>query len=209
MSNSRIYGPARTLALAIALIGLLILPGCGIFSPDEGGDGGGGGQVEYADPTNPDLLIDNFKKAWANRDFQAYDNLRHPDFLFEFATADIADSGTPNGIWDRTKDSESASNMFEGVPGPATPAVESISLTLTPINATWSDATEPELAGTLKKTYEVDMTVTLTTQNRFQVSGYQDFYAIDVSANPSKPHYQLYYWRDQGISTTKMDLVSN
>lgn len=208
MSTSRIPDLTRTLALTVALVGLLILPGCGIFSPDETTDGGGGGQVEYADPTTPDLLITNFQKAWANRDFVAYDKMRHEDFLFEFAAADIAASGTPNGVWTKPVDDASVSNMFNNVPGKDTAAVQSISLTLTPQSAVWAEATEPELLDSLKKTYAVEMTVVLTDLNQFQVTGYQDFYAVDVSENPEKPHFQMVYWRDQGILVTKTELAA-
>jgi hypothetical protein len=144
-------------------------------------------------------MIRNFVKAYNARDFLAYDLLRHPDFLFEFASADIAASGEPSGIWVRQRDSDATQKMFQGVPGKDNAIIQSIELTLIQRSAGWVPATEPELAGTLKKTYDVDMRVTMTNSDIYNVDGEQDFYAIDVAADGEAPRFQLYYWRDQGI----------
>jgi hypothetical protein len=199
MSISQFSRIARLTGLVLVLSGLGLVSACGIFSPDETDKDGGQPPVTYENPATPDALIRNFVKAWNARDFLAYDQLRHTDFLFEFASADIGASGTPNGIWVRQRDTDATQKMFQGQPGQKGEIVQSIELTLHQKSAGWVPATEPEFAGTLKKTYDVDMRVTMTNSDIYNIDGEQDFYAIDVAADGEPPRFVLYYWRDLGI----------
>jgi hypothetical protein len=66
-------------------------------------------------------------------------------------------------------------------------------------SAGWVPATEPELAGALKKTFDVDMIVTMTNSDIYNVDGEQEFYAINIAAEGATPNFVLLHWRDLGI----------
>ena len=200
MSISHIPRLARSFGLVLALSGLVLISACGIFSPDEKKDDIGGGPVVYEASATPDALMRNFIKVWNARDYDKYFEIRHPEaFKFEFASADIAASGEPSGIWTKPKDDESTYNMFEGQPSKDGEIVQSIEMRLIQRSAGWVPATEPELAGALKKTFDVDMIVTMTNADIYNVDGEQEFYAINIAAEGAAPNFVLLHWRDLGI----------
>lgn len=148
------------------------------------------------DLTTRDGAVAALEYSLENLDLALFDQLLHEDFRFEFATADIAASGTPNGIWERAQEMASIGNMFSGAPGSSTPGVKAIITTWTAIGGSWVAATEPELLGSWRRSFELDATVVLTTQARFQINGVQDLYLLKVD-----DQYQIFHWRDQGITT--------
>lgn len=195
--------------LLIAVLG----SGCGIFSPDESKDGGGGGTpVEYPTAVTPDIMLGNFEKAWENLNILEYDKVLHESFVFWFADDDIA-SNNIGEFWDRASDMESAENMFSGRTGlrkneegqdEVIPAILSFDMTLDVVEPWRSDFTDGEefAAADFRGRYRVNMTVRYADASRVTtVSGLQDFYVKRVEAQIDGQVvdvYQLFAWKDQG-----------
>lgn len=202
-------------ALSLALV-LSLTSGCGIFSPDETDDGGGGGDVDtsYALATTENQLIKNFERAHRDRNFQEYENLLAENFQFWFAPEDV--DLAPNGFfWDRAADVASTERMFNGAvgerpDGTPQPAVQNITLTLTGAEPAWIDASgetvggqTPVPEGTMKRRYEVAMRVSYTAGDIVsEVNGEQLFYVIptqlDQGDGVSVTEWKLLIWRDFG-----------
>lgn len=192
MSSLRIL---RHFTLLLALSSLVFAGGCGIFSPDEKKEDGGGGGTQYVENTTPDAVIANFITAYNAMDDEYYWDLRHPDFKFEFASADVVDLGLPSGELDWQEDGDNTARMFNGEPGDGVGAIQSIDLQLD-AEGQWSGNVEQSFPdGTLKRSYSVTMNVTFTDGNTQPVSGIQDFYVISDGAGG----WLLRHWRDNGV----------
>lgn len=145
------------------------------------------------------VIAGQLTMAFTNMDFQLYDATRDADFLFEFAPEDIAASGSPNGIWDRARDSASIQNMFSGQPGgPTTAPIVSVSFELTPQFFAWMRNTLPEPQSGWYARFALTGTFTTAQQDIFQVSGIQQLHAKRTETG-----YRLVYWRDEGLPVVK------
>ena len=190
--------------------------GCGIFSPDESKDDGGGGpSVDFPLATEPTILIANFEKAWENLNILEYENVLHPDFYFWFAPDDIAEINTSS--WGRAEEVQSVGNMFSGETGVekgengedvTVPAIVSFTMQLVQLEG-WRDDFDDgaEFAGAdFRSRFAVTMEVRYTDAGRITaVTGDQFFYAKRVSTvidGQSVDIYQLFAWKDTGSSAS-------
>jgi hypothetical protein len=197
--------PGRLL-LAVLFAGLV--SGCGIFSPDESteGGGGGGGNEPYPLAFDENQLITNFIRAHEERNFIEYDKLLHDGFIFYFASEDIDRSPGGQGFWDRAADVASTDRMFNGKSGTKPDGstqdpVQQITLRLEAVDGQWTTPTDPEFAGTRKRSYKVFMDVTYTNGDISRVTGEQQFFAAPVNIQQGEVTvtiYQLKFWRDTG-----------
>lgn len=186
--------------------------GCGIFSPDESNEGGGGGgTVEFQLATTPSIMIDNFEKSWENLNILEYEEVLHPDFYFWFSPDDLDETQTLS--WSRSEEIDSVTNMFSGQTGEKRdpdgnieiiPAILSFEMTLTqqePWSNTFDDG--EEFAGAdFRSRYNVSMTVRYTDADRVtKVDGEQMFYAKRVPTTVDGQNvdlYQIFAWKDLG-----------
>jgi hypothetical protein len=222
-------GLLRSLALVLlASFAVLAVSGCGIFSPDESDDDDGGGTPGDYRPTGDGDVSDgvarnnviyNLERAYELLDYQAYSALIHLEYVFRVDPAEIDIVGQAQLT--AVEDLESTEAMFGGEFGsepvldPVTglptgeevqvPPVQTIELDLTPDSASnWTLMEDGEFAGTWRRVYDVDMTVTYTDGRIDTIRGKQVFYVTPgvIEGDPSgKLYWQLRAWEDQGINS--------
>jgi hypothetical protein len=180
-----------------------LLSGCGLFSPDETSDPpDNGGDVAYPAATTPDLVVANFEKAYEEKKIDEYDKLLDENFTFYFSQTDVNQLGVP-ASWDRAQELLSATKMFSAQPG-TTPGgqpqepIQSFQVVLQPETTVWDTNVPAEFPGTLKRSYNVNMTVFFEGGGSVAVRGIQDFYVAPVEVNGTTI-YKLRYWVDFGI----------
>lgn len=178
---------------------LLLVIGCDEDPADSGRDSG----IVYSTET-PDELVASLQAMLNGRDHDAYASILADDFRFEFAPLDIAASGEPTGIWARPKELQSIQDMFTGQPSKDGEIVASIEMRFVARTADWTAAAEPELTGTLRGRYDIDMIVTMTNADIYNVDGEQDFYVVETEAG-----FQLAFWRDAGAGPDKADSMQS
>ena len=223
-------GLLRSLALVLlASFAVLALSGCGIFSPDESDDGDGPGPVDDFKPTGvadvPDAtarnnVIYNLERAYELLNYEEYEKLIHETYVFRVDPAEIDIVGSAE--LSAFEDLESTYAMFNGETGleprldPVTglptgefdvvPAVQTIELDLTPDSASsWTLMEDGEFAGSWRRVYDVDMTVTYSGDGRIDtIRGKQVFYVTKGTLEgdtSGKEYWQLRAWEDQGINS--------
>jgi len=201
----------RQRLLPLVCLGVLALAisGCGLFSPDETRDDGGPGEVvqPYEDATTPDILINNFVRAYEERNFAQYSKLIHDEFQFFFWEEDVVKLGLDAPGWDRVAELGATENMFEGNPGidiDDEPVPGIVKIAMTKQNdtvAAWVPSQgEPLFDETLVRRYRFNIDVThdgVSTQ--VQVRGIQEFYAAQVEID-GKQLFQIKFWKDLGTN---------
>ena len=201
--------PHRRVVVPLILATLLLLvSGCGIFSPDESKDtppdpGGG----EFVASTTPDLLMQNFRRAWEQMTIVEYEKLLADNFEFFFDPADNLDDFVGGPSWDRTKELTSATNMFSNQPGtdltkdPPTPIPPILSIEFTTFSkiTDWTNPPDGEIyRDTIRARYKVSIRVTYQGEaNAGFVTGDNDFYAIKRNVD-GQDLYFIKVWEDKG-----------
>jgi hypothetical protein len=224
------HGLLRRLSLVLlASFAVVALAGCGIFSPDESDDGGGGNPTTdfvetrvgvVPDSEGRDNVIQNLETAYRLLNYEEYEKLIHADYVFRVDPAEIDIVGI--GEYSAAEDLESTYAMFNGETGeepvldPVTglptgefrtvPPVQQIELELIPDSASsWTLMEDGEFAGSWRRVYDVDMTVTYSGDGRIDtIRGKQVFYVRPgtLSDDTSGTEYwQLRAWEDQGINS--------
>jgi hypothetical protein len=167
-------------------------------------------EPDYAEATTPDLLVENFVKAQEDRNAEEYDTLLDESSVFYFAGEDVDLSPGQQGFWQRAAELDTAGRMFSGQTGTrpngdSQPGVQQITLRLNDIDPEWTDASaeDPEFEGSLKRRYEVDMTVSFLSSDLLtHVTGEQDFYVIPVVLDEGlaseRTVVRLRFWKDLG-----------
>ncbi len=171
---------------------------------------------EFADPQpyptadSPDILVQNFVKAWNERNGLEYERLLDGEFVFFFAPQEVEDIGH-GSFWDRSRELQSVDKMFNSQPGTRPDGglqdpVHTINLELISQSSAWSPEVPDEFSGTVGKTFEVAMSVTYTNGDISEVSGLQEFYvsqAEETIGTETKTVFRLKFWRDLGRDEVK------
>lgn len=198
--NARFTTMLRSVAtLGLGMVLVLSAAGCGIFSPDTASDGPGGGGG-FPAMTTPDQAVENFARAWEERNYEEYEKILDEGFVFYFAQEDIDNNAVPGESWPRVEELQSADRIFNA--GGTSRSVTSISIVLNPIDS-WTDQVAPEFAGTQKRTYFVNMNVNYSNGDIGDVRGQQVFYVAPTTQNIEGNDvtvYKLKFWRDLGFS---------
>lgn len=170
-------------------------------------------------PDTPDKCLDTFKTAYTGMDYEAYQEVLHPNFRFLFKPEDAV--GLPDDVLIRDEELAIASNMFSGLPlpqpdGPPVPGITLITIFVlnrkeawAPVEASAPNFYEPEDAehgrhASLQATFEVEMRIERDVGGPLQVAGDTVFF---VAARDSlvggvlRPYYQLRGQRDLTRST--------
>lgn len=203
----------RFIALLLPL--LLLIAACG----DDGVD------TSTNPPEPPDMtVIDNLvpavEDAYNNMNYGDYEPLIHEDYVFRVDPPEVDIIGAAE--LSAAEDLEATSSMFSGETGlervidpvtglptgefTAVPPVQSIAIELIPDTASdWTEMTGGAFQGTLRRVYDLSMTVTYGSGSRIDViRGKQVLYALegtrrgDTSGNL---YWQIRGWEDQGIDS--------
>jgi len=102
----------RTTFLCLVLALGLTTAGC-LFSPDEGGDGGGPGPINLQ-RTSVDKTIEYIELVWKHKLFTEYEQVLHDQYEFFPLERDSADFPWMTGSsWSRTEELNIAGHMFD------------------------------------------------------------------------------------------------
>lgn len=198
------FESARTnvLRTLLVLFAVTLVAGCGIFSPDDGGDGG---DVDPPDPwqlaETKEQLAANFRRCWEDRNIIEYDNLLAENFIFRLSQDDIDQGLSEIGFWDRATEMNTADQMF-GVPDNEDLTIESIQFTTWDLVTPWSDQiTDEQYADAeLFAEYRVALTVDFG-ESQETVRGRQRLYIklepITIDGQEVTV-YRLRAWEDLG-----------
>lgn len=167
-------------------------------------------QAVYALARTPEILMDNFAKAYQGMDLDGYAALLHEDFIFTFQACDVTKLGLSSDHFTRTDELASAQAMFARKPhvktdGRTVPAVLSITFELWEQVAPWRPAGDPERPGILQGEYEIRMRLVLAGAGDIVVRGRCVFFAIESEAEAGcagQPGYQLIGWIDRTVGCT-------
>ncbi|RKZ16120.1 hypothetical protein DRQ53_07150 [bacterium] len=219
--------PLRRLALILlASFAVVAIAGCGIFSPDESDDSdNGGGEAVFPPPyvedgaAGRDQLIENLELTYVELDFPEYEELLHDTYIFRIDPTEINAVGQFE--FSRAEDVESTQAMFSGELGrervldaqdewtgeyDIVPAVQAIRLTLNAASGSaWTLMVDGEFAGSWRKTFDVDMTVTYSGDAAVDsIVGKQVFYVVPGTVEQggvTLEVWQMRAWEDQGIDS--------
>ena len=132
----------KRLLLPAALL-LLMAPGGCIFSPDEGGDLPPEPKVTIPFAGTEDQLMRNFRTAYEEMDFNAYEDILHPDFITILQPDTQQDFPDVGPTLDVAEELRIARRMFDGLPvndpdGLLVPGISSISFQTYEQQGTWA-----------------------------------------------------------------------
>ena len=208
---------AKRLMILLPVAALMLFGAGCIFSPEP--DPIEKPPVVTQFPDTADKLMDNFKVAYSNMQYEKYQEVLHANFRFLFKPEDAV--GLPDDVLIRDEELAIASNMFSGLPlpqpdGPPVPGITLITIFVlnrkeawAPVEASAPNFYEPEDAehgryASLQATFEVEMRIERDVGGPLQVAGDTVFF---VAARDSlvggvlRPYYQLRGQRDLTRST--------
>ena len=191
----------KWLPLLMAGLALAILAsgGC-IFSPDGGGDDNTPVPDPYPWPSTPDILMNNFERAYGEMNIDEYRNIIHEDYKFIF----IDDGET----WYRDDDLQSTQHMFAGNDGQnpdvsLRDGVQSISMNSLIRDTAWENipGNDPDFPDSKRALFQVNIVFTLNGgDNTITVRSNQEFFVkaeeIDQGDGTTRTRYFLYGQRD-------------
>ena len=160
-------------------------------------------QPVYHFPSTENQLMDNFKNAYAQMNYEAYGEALHDEFNFVFQAYDIHQMHLPVSYINKSVDLEIHQNIFsgenvDGINGIASAISEIEFAELTKLDE-WQDVSEGELQGTRQCLYNVKVFFNRPGDFTIQVQGRTHFY---VSAKDSvyngEPslYWQIIRWVD-------------
>ncbi len=95
--------------IGLILAAVLLIPGCGVFSPGGGGDGG-----EPPNRTTPEGVVAKLADAYRRRNIDDYLDCLADSFTFHFVPKDSLDPNVPPQLyWGRSDEEQAHRNMFE------------------------------------------------------------------------------------------------
>jgi hypothetical protein len=185
----------RTWPLLLAALSIFACEDDPVRNPNDGDPGDA-----YPATTTPEQVVTNLLKTYDERNYEEYEALLHPDFLFYLSQGDVANGADQR--FDRARDLEATYGLFSGEPGQTPdgalqPPIRSIDLRLTPVDSGWTDEVAEDFTGTMVRRYEVDMIIEYAAGKPSCVVGRQEFYVAPVT-NDEGTVYQLKFWRDLG-----------
>ena len=120
---ARVASVLLTVMLSVLLGGL---PG-GLTTGCSDDDATGPKDVLGPWPASEDSLMALLRKAYADRDLDAYLSLLDDGYVFQYQQVDIDLLGLPSSYLDRAGEEDVATNMFSGQPAPGgQPAISEI-----------------------------------------------------------------------------------
>ncbi len=178
----------RAIILMMSLILMFATAGC-LFSPDEGGDDGGGGDTGLPFPGNEDILMSNFQAIYTGMLIDDFRDMLHADYQTILLSATISDwDWAPGATFDRDDEIAIHENMFGGNSGTDhtgtnVDPLDNIVIDLFEQIGTWTlvPENETQFPGTKKALYKVKIYFNDNTgTHAFEVDQQVIFYAIGV-----------------------------
>lgn len=186
--------------LIFAIVGstFFLSPGCSdnevVMGPDVA--------ENYAAAVTPDILMENFKLAFATRDIALYGKILDQDFAFTFLPCDVAELGLKSNHWNREDELKSATRMFSGKPhlrddGTLVAAITDIEVLEFEQVTPWHEAGDPDRDGVVRASFEMKVRFAREGGADLTVAGPSIFYAAPVADKRGADRYRLLGWVDQ------------
>jgi len=186
--------------LIFAIVGstFFLTPGCSdnevVMGPDVAED--------YAAAVTPDILMENFKLAFATRDIALYSEILDLDFAFTLLPCDVAELGLKSNHWNRDDELKSTTRMFSGKPHLRDDGTLVAAITVNEVLefqqiTPWSESGDPDRDGVLRSTFDMKVRFGREGAADLVVSGPSIFYVAPVSDKRGADRYQLLGWVDQ------------
>jgi len=213
--------PFTTACLALFVGGLALATGGCIFSPDSGGEGGGGTVIEYVWPDTEDKLMTNFRMAYDGMDLDGYRDVLYyneqtnEQYQFIFSDQDIANPDMNTDPLTRDMELAVAEKMFTNQVSQA-PGFEGTSITDIQVNrldrvGQWQDtgSEDPLFPNARMATYDVEIFFLYTTSggddSKYTVRALEFFYAkseiIPQDDGTSKIKWYLFGQKDPNVES--------
>lgn len=110
MTNERTRGLAPLLLLPLVAV-LIAAPSC-IFDPEKADEPTPGPVLEWPDRTSRDDCIETIRVAYQLKEMGTYDELLHPDFIWDLQEADALKFGIE--FWDKATELQLTERLFNG-----------------------------------------------------------------------------------------------
>ncbi len=183
----------KTLFIFILIALGVLVYGCSpdteILGPEPGA---------YRFSASPDILMENFEKAYTAMDLEEYGKLLHEDFIFSFQACDVEKLGLSKDHYTREDELATASHMFA-----RKPYVKSSGQVVAPIltivflrferAGEWVAMDDPDKPGLLKGTYLVDIRMDRGEAGNLSIRGTCVFFAVGSES----VGYRLIGWVDR------------
>ena len=176
----------RNLLLLLTTLALLLgTAGC-IFSPDDGTTTEPPAPEALQDPTEPDILMENFQTAYEDMNIEWFRDLMHEDYKTMLQQDTVNEYGLPQNFFTYEEEIDIQTNIFSGNPIPtpngAIPGISSITFTTFERQGIWTTApaNDPNFPNALFATYNVKFEFTRPGGTTLVVTGFIQFYVIDT-----------------------------
>jgi len=182
----------HTIFFILLLAGLLVF-GCSNDSDLLGPEPGA-----YKFSASPDILMENFQKAYTAMDLDGYGRLLHEDFIFSFKACDVEKLGLSQDHFTRKDELITAEHMFARKAyvkssGQVVAPILAIEFQRFERDGDWITMNDPDKPGLLKGIYQVDIIMDRGTEGFLSIRGTCVFFAVGSAS----AGYQLIGWVDR------------
>ncbi len=185
--------PQKTLVIFILIIAGTLIFGCSpdteILGPEPGA---------YRFSASPDILMENFQKAYTAMDLDEYGKLLHEDFIFSFQACDVEKLGLSEDHFNREEELITASHMFCRKPyvkanGVVVAPILEIEFRRFELAEDWVAMDDPDRPGLLKGVFLVDIFMDRGDARSLSIRGTCVFFAV----GSERVGFRLIGWVDR------------
>jgi len=178
----------KTLVIFILFVTGALIFGCShdsdILGPEPGA---------YRFSASPDILMENFEKAYTAMDLEEYGKLLHEDFIFSFQACDVEKLGLSEDHFTREDELITASHMFG-----RKPYVKASGQVVAPILeierlGKWITMDDPDKPGLLKGIFQVDIVMDRGKAGNLSIRGTCVFFVV----GSERVGFQMIGWVDR------------
>lgn len=183
----------KTLVIFILVVTGVLVFGCSpdteILGPEPGA---------YRFSASPDILMENFEKAYTAMDLEEYSKLLHEDFIFSFQACDVEKLGISKDHFTREDELITASHMFG-----RKPYVKSSGQVVAPIleikflrfdrAGQWVAMDDPDKPGLQKGIFQVDIVMDRGEAGNLSIRGTCVFFVV----GSERVGFRLIGWVDR------------
>jgi len=184
--------PKTLIVFILIVLGFLVYgcsPDTGILGPEPGA---------YRFSASPDILMENFEKAYSAMDLEEYGRLLHEDFIFSFQACDVEKLGLSKDHYTREDELATASHMFARKPyvkssGQVVAPILEIVFLRFELVGDWVAMNDPDKPGLLKGTYRVEIRMDRGEAGNLSIRGTCVFFVV----GSERVGYRLIGWVDR------------
>ncbi|MCK9995387.1 MAG: hypothetical protein KAH56_03790 [Candidatus Krumholzibacteria bacterium] len=152
----------------------------------------------YRFSATPDILMENFEKAYTAMDLEEYGKLLHEDFIFSFQACDVEKLGLSKDHFTREDELITASHMFGRKPyvksnGSVIDPILEIDFLRFELAEDWVPMDDPDRPGLLKGIFHVDIFLDRGEAGSLSIRGTCVFFVV----GSERVGFRLIGWVDR------------